>query len=402
MSQYISCFALAPLPVIGIVSNGVSIFSPTYTAQVLDYIKDKKIGINVISKSGTTTEPTLAFRVFKELLEEKYGKEEAAKRIYATTDRARGTLKELADSEGYETFVIPDDVGGRYSVLTACGLLPIAVAGIDIDKMMQGAQEARETFKAGDVYTNDCYKYAAMRNILYRKGKSVEMMVAYEPDFTMMNEWFKQLFGESEGKENKGIFPASAIFSTDLHSLGQYVQDGERLMFETVVKIKSPKSEMVIKEDAENKDGFNFVAGKTVDLLQFHIDFFAHPHDFFQCFVGIFAPGKQHSQTAVTIHIFFPENTHGGIGFGKDFIQIAERHMIGFAFHHHSFAGGGSVECDIRDGQTEDRTGMKSHFGKILRNQSHHTGIVGTGADFAENHLVTLDKHLNTEDSVTA
>ena len=241
--------------------------SSSALAETIKLCEGKDFSVNVISKSGTTTEPTLAFRVFKELLEEKYGKEEAAKRIYATTDKARGTLKELSDSEGYETFVIPDDVGGRYSVLTACGLLPIAVAGIDIDKMMQGAKTAREDFLSGDVYTNDCYKYAAMRNILYRKGKKVEMMVAYEPDFTMMNEWFKQLFGESEGKENKGIFPSSAIFSTDLHSLGQYVQEGERLMFETVVKFKSPKSEMVIKEDAENKDGFNFVAGKTVDFV---------------------------------------------------------------------------------------------------------------------------------------
>jgi len=241
--------------------------SSSALAEAVKLCEGKDFSVNVISKSGTTTEPTLAFRVFKELLEEKYGKEEAAKRIYATTDKARGTLKELSDSEGYETFVIPDDVGGRYSVLTACGLLPIAVAGIDIDKMMQGAATAREDLKDGDVYSNDCYRYAAMRNILYRKGKSVEMMVSYEPDYTMMNEWFKQLFGESEGKENKGIFPASAVFSTDLHSLGQYVQEGERLMFETVVKFKTPKSEMVIKEDAENKDGFNFVAGKTVDYV---------------------------------------------------------------------------------------------------------------------------------------
>ena len=241
--------------------------SSSALAEAVKLCEGKDFSVNVISKSGTTTEPTLAFRVFKELLEEKYGKEEAAKRIYATTDKARGTLKELSDSEGYETFVIPDDVGGRYSVLTACGLLPIAVAGIDIDKMMQGAATAREDLKDGDVYSNDCYRYAAMRNILYRKGKSVEMMVSYEPDYTMMNEWFKQLFGESEGKDGQGIFPSSAIFSTDLHSLGQYVQEGERLMFETVVKFKTPKSEMVIKEDAENKDGFNFVAGKTVDYV---------------------------------------------------------------------------------------------------------------------------------------
>ncbi|MBR2876730.1 MAG: glucose-6-phosphate isomerase [Clostridia bacterium] len=241
--------------------------SSSALAEAVKLCEGKDFSVNVISKSGTTTEPTLAFRVFKELLENKYGKDGAAKRIYATTDKARGTLKELSDSEGYETFVIPDDVGGRYSVLTACGLLPIAVAGVDIDAMMQGAAAAREALKDGDVYSNDCYRYAAMRNILYRKGKSVEMMVSYEPDYTMMNEWFKQLFGESEGKENKGVFPSSAVFSTDLHSLGQYVQEGERLMFETVVKFKTPKSEMVIKEDAENKDGFNFVAGKTVDYV---------------------------------------------------------------------------------------------------------------------------------------
>ncbi len=241
--------------------------SSSALAEVVKICEGKDFSVNVISKSGTTTEPTLAFRVFKELLETKYGKDGAAKRIYATTDKARGTLKELSDSEGYETFVIPDDVGGRYSVLTACGLLPIAVAGINIDEIMKGAAKAREDFSSGDLYDNDCYRYAAMRNILYRKGKSVEMMVSYEPDFTMMNEWFKQLFGESEGKENKGLFPASAIFSTDLHSLGQYVQEGERLMFETVVKFSTPKTEMVIKEDAENKDGFNFVAGKTVDFV---------------------------------------------------------------------------------------------------------------------------------------
>ncbi len=260
-SQNYNCFSK---PQIFFAGNTIS---SSALAEAVKLCEGKDFSVNVISKSGTTTEPTLAFRVFKELLEEKYGKEEAAKRIYATTDKARGTLKELSDSEGYETFVIPDDVGGRYSVLTACGLLPIAVAGINIDEMMQGAAAAREALKDGDVYTNDCYRYAAMRNILYRKGKSVEMMVSYEPDYTMMNEWFKQLFGESEGKDGKGIFPSSAIFSTDLHSLGQYVQDGERLMFETVVKFKSPKSEMVIKADAENKDGFNFVAGKTVDYV---------------------------------------------------------------------------------------------------------------------------------------
>ncbi len=236
-------------------------------AETIKLCEGKDFSVNVISKSGTTTEPTIAFRVFKDLLEKKYGKEEAAKRIYSTTDKARGTLKELSDREGYETFVIPDDVGGRYSVLTAVGLLPIAVAGIDIDKMMQGAADARIAYAEGDIITNDCYKYAAMRNILYRKGKTVEMMIAYEPDYFMMNEWFKQLYGESEGKENKGIFPSSAIFSTDLHSLGQYVQEGRRIMFETVVTFNKPKAELTIGIDPENGDGFNFVAGKTVDYV---------------------------------------------------------------------------------------------------------------------------------------
>lgn len=236
-------------------------------AEAVALCEGKDFSVNVISKSGTTTEPTIAFRVFKDLLEKKYGKEEAAKRIYATTDKARGTLKELSDREGYQTFVIPDDVGGRYSVLTAVGLLPIAVAGIDIDAMMKGAQDARSELAEGDVYTNDCYKYAAMRNVLYRKGKSVEMMISYEPDYTLMNEWFKQLFGESEGKEGKGIYPSSAVFSTDLHSLGQYVQEGERLMFETVVMFNKPKQELTIGLDPENGDGFNFVAGQTVDYV---------------------------------------------------------------------------------------------------------------------------------------
>ena len=236
-------------------------------AEAVALCDGKDFSVNVISKSGTTTEPTIAFRVFKDLLEKKYGKEEAAKRIYATTDKARGTLKELSDREGYQTFVIPDDVGGRYSVLTAVGLLPIAVAGIDIDLMMKGAADARVAFAEGDVYTNDCYKYAAMRNILYRKGKSVEMMVSYEPDYTLMNEWFKQLYGESEGKDGKGIYPSSAIFSTDLHSLGQYVQEGERVMFETVVTFDKPKNELIIGLDPENGDGFNFVAGKSVDYV---------------------------------------------------------------------------------------------------------------------------------------
>ena len=220
--------------------------------------------MNVISKSGTTTEPAISFRIFRELLEKKYGKEEAAKRIYVTTDKAKGTLKALSDEQGYETFVVPDDVGGRYSVLTAVGLLPIAAAGIDIAKMMQGAADARAAFTSDELSENDCAKYAAVRNILYRKGKSVEMMVAYEPDYTMMNEWFKQLYGESEGKDGKGLFPASAVFSTDLHSMGQYIQEGERVMFETAVVFSKPKTEVTIGTESSNADGLNFLAGKTM------------------------------------------------------------------------------------------------------------------------------------------
>ena len=235
--------------------------------EVVSLVSDCDFSVNVISKSGTTTEPAVAFRVFRELLETKYGKEEAARRIYVTTDREKGTLKGLADREGYETFVVPDDVGGRYSVLTAVGLLPIAAAGIDIDRMMAGARNAREAYQSDDLFENDCCKYAAARNLLYRKGKRVEMMVAYEPDYTMMNEWFKQLFGESEGKENKGLFPASAVFSTDLHSMGQYIQQGERLLFETAVVFDKPKTDRVIEPEAENLDGLNFLSGKTVSFV---------------------------------------------------------------------------------------------------------------------------------------
>ncbi len=241
--------------------------SSSALCELVEICKDKDFSVNVISKSGTTTEPAVAFRIFRELLETKYGKTEASKRIYVTTDRAKGTLKELSDRESYETFVVPDDVGGRYSVLTAVGLLPIAVSGCDIDSMMKGAQAAREAYCDSDLDNNDCYKYAAIRNILYRKGKAVEMMVAYEPDYTMMNEWFKQLFGESEGKDGKGLFPASAVFSTDLHSMGQYIQDGERLLFETAVVFDKPKHAITIQEDAENADGLNFLAGKTMDFV---------------------------------------------------------------------------------------------------------------------------------------
>lgn len=234
--------------------------------EVMQLIDGKDFSINVISKSGTTTEPAVAFRVFKEILEAKYGKEEAAKRIYVTTDKAKGTLKSLADKEGYQTFVVPDDVGGRYSVLTAVGLLPIAAAGIDIDSLMKGAQDAREKYSVASL-ENDCYKYAAVRNLLYRSGKSIEMYVSYEPAFTLMNEWLKQLYGESEGKQLKGIYPSSAIYSTDLHSLGQYVQQGERLMFETVVYVDKSKADVSIKQDPENVDGLNFLAGKTVSFV---------------------------------------------------------------------------------------------------------------------------------------
>ncbi len=241
--------------------------SSTALAETLSLCEGRDVCVNVISKSGTTTEPAIAFRIFKEFLENKYGKEGAKERIFCTTDKARGTLKALADSEGYETFVVPDDVGGRYSVLTAVGLLPIAVSGADIDAMMKGAADAREAFMNPDIESNDCYKYAALRNILLRKGKGIEMLTAYEPRMTMMAEWFKQLYGESEGKDSKGLFPASAIFSTDLHSLGQYIQDGVRSIFETVVWIDSPEKDVEIKEQADNGDGLNFLAGKTMSFV---------------------------------------------------------------------------------------------------------------------------------------
>ncbi len=249
-------------PDIYFVGNNIS---PTYLNEILSICEGKELCVNVISKSGTTTEPALAFRIFKKLMEDRYGKEEAKTRIFATTDKARGTLKELSDAEGYETFVIADDVGGRYSVLTAVGLLPIAVSGADIDKIMEGARAARLAYSKDDM--NDCYKYAALRNILYRKGKSVEMLVSYDPAFTMMNEWFKQLFGESEGKDSKGIYPSSAIFSTDLHSMGQFVQDGARIMFETVVDIKNPKQDLFLENDAENLDGLNFLTNQNMSVV---------------------------------------------------------------------------------------------------------------------------------------
>ena len=241
--------------------------SSTYMAHLLQVIGDRDFSINIISKSGTTTEPAIAFRVFREMLEKKYGKEGARERIYCTTDKAKGTLKALADEEGYETFVVPDDVGGRFSVLTAVGLLPIAVSGANIDALMQGAATAQKEFDNDDLKTNDCYKYAAIRNMLYRKGKTMEVMVSYEPAYTMMSEWFKQLFAESEGKDNKGIFPASVIFSTDLHSLGQYIQDGRRTMFETVVLFDKCKKEVTLGTDPTNVDGLNFLSGKTMGFV---------------------------------------------------------------------------------------------------------------------------------------
>ena len=251
-------------PDIYFVGNNIS---STYLSEIIDICKDKDISINMISKSGTTTEPAIAFRVFRELLENKYGKEEAKNRIYCTTDKSKGTLKELSNKEGYESFVVPDNVGGRFSVLTAVGLLPIAVAGIDIDSLMLGAEEASKAFLNTDLNNNDCYKYAAIRNILYRKGKSIEILASYEPYFAMMAEWWKQLFGESEGKDQKGLFPASVIFSTDLHSLGQFIQDGSRNLIETVVLIQKAKKDIELSNEAENIDGLNFLSGKTMQYV---------------------------------------------------------------------------------------------------------------------------------------
>lgn len=236
-------------------------------SDILKICENKRVSLNIISKSGTTTEPAVAFRVLRKMLEERYGEAGAAQRIYCTTDKARGTLKALADEKGYECFVVPDDVGGRFSVLTAVGLLPIAAAGCDIDKLMLGARKAREDYNIDDIEKNPCYKYAAIRNAFYRKGKSVELLVSYEPRFTMMSEWFKQLFGESEGKDNKGLFPASVIFSTDLHSMGQFVQDGARIMFETVVNITDNGNDVIIEEEKNNGDGLNFLAGKPMSYV---------------------------------------------------------------------------------------------------------------------------------------
>jgi len=241
--------------------------SATALTELISICDGKDICVNVISKSGTTTEPAVAFRVFKSILVERYGETGAKDRIFVTTDKCRGTLKQFSDEAGYETFVIPDDVGGRYSVLTAVGLLPIAVSGIDIDAMIRGAAVARDDFSSADINSNDALKYAAIRNVLLQKGKTTEVLVGYEPYMLMLNEWWKQLYGESEGKENKGIFPASVIFSTDLHSLGQYIQQGQRNLFETVISVKDPGAKFVVPHDPTNVDGLNFISGKELDYV---------------------------------------------------------------------------------------------------------------------------------------
>ena len=251
-------------PEIYFVGNNIS---STYIKHLMDVIGDRDFSINMISKSGTTTEPAIAFRVFKELLEKKYGKKEAASRIYATTDKARGALKNLATEEGYETFVVPDDVGGRFSVLTAVGLLPIAVSGADIDELMKGAQAAREEALHASFEENSALQYAAVRNILLRKGKCIEVLANYEPSLHYISEWWKQLYGESEGKDGKGIFPASVDLTTDLHSMGQFIQDGSRNLYETVLAVESSKEEILMKEEPVDLDGLNYLTGKTVDFI---------------------------------------------------------------------------------------------------------------------------------------
>ena len=241
--------------------------SPNYINELIEYIGDKDFSVNVISKSGTTTEPAVAFRIFREILENKYGIDEARSRIYATTDKAKGALKTLAQNEGYEQFVVPDNVGGRYSVLTAVGLLPIAVAGIDIDKLMMGAKIAQDRYDDPNLKYNECYKYAVVRNILYKLYKNIEILVNYEPKMHYFTEWWKQLFGESEGKDQMGIFPAGVDFTTDLHSMGQYIQEGRRNLFETVISIKTPNSDITIHPDDDNLDGLNYLAGKGLDYV---------------------------------------------------------------------------------------------------------------------------------------
>lgn len=251
-------------PAIYFAGNNIS---SAYLNDILEILGDRDFSVNVISKSGTTTEPAIAFRIFKELLEKKYGKAEAAKRIYATTDKARGALKTMCDKEGYETFVIPDAVGGRFSVLTPVGLLPMAAAGVDIDAVMQGAAAAAEAYANPDLKENPCYQYAAMRYLFYQQGKTVEILANYEPHLTSFGEWFKQLYAESEGKEHKGIFPVTANFSTDLHSIGQYIQDGLRCFFETVLWVKEPKSAALVPFDREDGDGLNFLADKEMHFV---------------------------------------------------------------------------------------------------------------------------------------
>lgn len=241
--------------------------SPNYINELIEYIEDKDFSVNVISKSGTTTEPAIAFRIFREILENKYGIDEARSRIYVTTDKEKGALKTLADNEGYEQFVIPNNIGGRYSVLTAVGLLPIATAGIDIDKLMQGAQNAQERYNDSNLKYNECYQYAVVRNILYKLYKNTEILVNYEPKMHYFTEWWKQLYGESEGKEQKGIFPAGVDFTTDLHSMGQYIQEGRRNLFETVISIDNPASDITINKDEDNLDGLNYLAGKSLDYV---------------------------------------------------------------------------------------------------------------------------------------
>ena len=241
--------------------------SSNYINELIEYIGDKDFSVNVISKSGTTTEPAIAFRIFREILENKYGIDEARSRIYVTTDKKKGALKTLADSEGYEEFVIPDNIGGRFSVLTAVGLLPIATAGIDIDKLMEGAKNAQERFDDPNLKYNICYQYAVVRNILYKLCKTTEILVNYEPKMHYFTEWWKQLYGESEGKDEKGIFPAGVDFTTDLHSMGQYIQDGRRTLFETVIRIKEPNSDIKINSDDDNLDGLNYLAGKGLDYV---------------------------------------------------------------------------------------------------------------------------------------
>ena len=241
--------------------------SPNYMNDVIDLVSSKDFSINVISKSGTTTEPAIAFRIFRELIESKYGLEEARKRIYVTTDKKKGALKTLAQKEKYETFVIPDNVGGRYSVLTAVGLLPIAVAGIDIDKLMKGARLAQDKYCDPELKYNECYQYAVARNILYKNDKNIEILVNYEPKMHYMTEWWKQLFGESEGKKEKGIYPSGADFTTDLHSLGQYIQEGRRNLFETVIRIEKPETNISINIDEDDLDGLNYLVGKSLDFV---------------------------------------------------------------------------------------------------------------------------------------